>query len=125
MTRPGFEERPPVTIHCVEQEEQLALLTIEVTNQETEEAYGCRDFDLLDNVIKAALMTYLKDMGIDHDLAKFAAALIRYKKKQDFYLYLKNMRAFVLEGEENENGDEDSDDENREKINLAKKFTKK
>jgi hypothetical protein len=42
----------PVTIHCVEENEQLALVTIEVTNLETSDAYGCPNFDNLDDPIK-------------------------------------------------------------------------
>lgn len=117
MSRLGFEDRPPITIQCIEEKEQLALLSIEVTDLETKDAYGCPDFGRFDDSIKAALMTYLKDIGISHELAKFAAIYMKNKKKIDFYQYLKNMRAFIREGElERDESDSDDDDDDKKKV---------
>jgi hypothetical protein len=72
----------PVTIHCVEENEQLALSTVEVTTLETPDAYGCPHFDFLDDPIKVTdhiiLLLSLPSLALSPDFLSLSPPFLYF-----------------------------------------------
>ena len=88
--------------HCVSMKDSLGMFAVEVVPSDADDStavYGGRVIRDMQDDLKKAFMKYLESLGIDSQLAKFAATYCRQKYTHDTWTFLKNFKDFAVDDE--------------------------